>query len=341
MADGHFPTLVSKDRDANAVGNPIFVQVSDGTNSVTVDGSGNLQVILAANDGVDIGNVDVTSVVPGTGATNLGKAVGSAAGATDTGVATLAIRDDALSALSDAEGDYVPLRVNSEGALHIAGNITASPESVHVDDAAFTVATDEVTAIAAIATSDSVDAGDVGALRMLTNRALVTTLEDANGDGIAIDGSGNLAIDIAAVTATAIPVSADGNANTSLNPLFVSVTNFGAGAAGEVHDYDTATVAGDGTSNHDYTVVNAAMSTKKVICSASGSAKFELQAGPLASLVTYAVAFLPKQGGTVEIDFGSVPLETLVASTGTVRVIRTNRENQSQDVYTTIIGNDE
>ena len=29
---------------------------------------------LAANDGVDIGDVDVTSIIPGTGATNLGKA---------------------------------------------------------------------------------------------------------------------------------------------------------------------------------------------------------------------------------------------------------------------------
>ena len=33
---------------------------------------------LAANSGVDIGDVDVTSVVPGVGATNLGKAEDSA-----------------------------------------------------------------------------------------------------------------------------------------------------------------------------------------------------------------------------------------------------------------------
>ena len=61
--------------------------------------------------------VDALSVVPGTGATNLGKAVGNAAAATDTGVATLAIRDDVLSALSDPDGDYVPLRTSSTGAL--------------------------------------------------------------------------------------------------------------------------------------------------------------------------------------------------------------------------------
>lgn len=72
---------------------------------------------LPANSGVDIGDVDVTSVVPGTSATSLGKAIDTAAGATDTGVAPLALRDDALSGLTPAEGDYAPLRVDANGAL--------------------------------------------------------------------------------------------------------------------------------------------------------------------------------------------------------------------------------
>ena len=75
---------------------------------------------LSANSGVDVGDVDVTSVIPGTGATNLGKAVDAVAGATDTGVATLAIRDDALSALTPIEGDYVPLRADANGALWVS-----------------------------------------------------------------------------------------------------------------------------------------------------------------------------------------------------------------------------
>ena len=339
MADGHFPTLVSKDRDANAVDNPIFIQISDGVETANVDASGNLNVILAANDGVDIGDVDVTSVVPGTGATNLGKAVGDAAGATDTGVATLAVRDDALSTLSDAEGDYVPLRVNSEGALHIAGNITASPESVFIDDAAFTVATDEVTAVGGVVTSDSVDAGDVGAFRMLANRAQVVTIEDANGDGIAVDASGNLAIDIAAQSLTAVAVSKDGSANSSSNPIFVQVVA-SATSDDEIHDYQTnASVASDTASNHDYTVANTTFLLKEVIVSSSGASKFEIQTGPVASLATVAVGFIPKRGGTEKLRFDP-PVEVPVTSTGTVRVIRTNREGSAQDLYSTIIGND-
>jgi hypothetical protein len=63
-----------------------------------------------------LGSVAVTSVIPGTGATNLGKAVGGAAGATDTGVVGLSIRDDALTALTDPDGDYVPERVDGYGS---------------------------------------------------------------------------------------------------------------------------------------------------------------------------------------------------------------------------------
>jgi hypothetical protein len=67
----------------------------------------------------NIGDVDVASVVPGTAATNLGKAIDSVPGATDTGVAALVVRDDALSSLTPADADYTTLRVNSTGALWV------------------------------------------------------------------------------------------------------------------------------------------------------------------------------------------------------------------------------
>jgi len=73
---------------------------------------------LAANDGVDIGNVDVTSIVPGTGATNLGKAEDAAHSSGDTGVMPLAVRNDDIAALGGADGDYAPLQVNAAGALY-------------------------------------------------------------------------------------------------------------------------------------------------------------------------------------------------------------------------------
>jgi hypothetical protein len=73
---------------------------------------------LAANDGVDIGDVDVTSIIPGTGATNLGKAEDAAHSSGDTGVMPLAVRNDDIAALGGADGDYAPLQVNAAGALY-------------------------------------------------------------------------------------------------------------------------------------------------------------------------------------------------------------------------------
>ncbi len=123
------------------------------TSTLALESGGNLAAIRGAVSGTEmqvdvvaalpagtnnIGDVDVLSVVPGTAATNLGKAVGAAAGATDTGVSILGIRDDALSTLSDPEADYVPVRLNANGALWTVhdGNITVTPNggSMPVND---------------------------------------------------------------------------------------------------------------------------------------------------------------------------------------------------------------
>ncbi len=56
--------------------------------------------------------------VTGTVTTGAEYDVDDPSGATDTGLAILAIRDDILSTLTPIEGDYVRLRVDSKGALH-------------------------------------------------------------------------------------------------------------------------------------------------------------------------------------------------------------------------------
>lgn len=113
------------------------LSIDDGGGAITVDNGGTfaVQSTLQANSGVDIGDVDVTSVIPGTAATNLGKAIDSAVGGTDTGVALLAMRDDTLSSLTPAEGDWVQLRVNANGALHVTGSAGSTQYS---EDAAHT-----------------------------------------------------------------------------------------------------------------------------------------------------------------------------------------------------------
>lgn len=79
---------------------------NDGTDDqkIKVDSAGELQV-------------DIVSLIPGTGATNLGKAVDAVAGATDTGVVALAKRVNIPAAVTPANGDWVFLQVDANGAL--------------------------------------------------------------------------------------------------------------------------------------------------------------------------------------------------------------------------------
>ncbi len=89
---------------------------TDGT-GVVILGAGTATIgKLAANSGVDIGDVDVTSVIPGVGATDLGKAEDAVHSSGDTGVMILAVRNDGNTAIS-ADGDYTPLNVNESGSL--------------------------------------------------------------------------------------------------------------------------------------------------------------------------------------------------------------------------------
>ena len=107
MADGTYPGLVSKDRDLNAATNPIWVELTDGSAALSVTST--VLNVNAAVTGSVTANVDYDY------------AVDTAAGGTDVGAMILAVRDDALTTLTPADGDYVSLRVNSTGALWVSG----------------------------------------------------------------------------------------------------------------------------------------------------------------------------------------------------------------------------
>lgn len=77
-------------------------------------GPDNTQTIVTASTGLP---VNVLAQVPGTGATSLGKAIDTAVGATDTGVAILAKHAAASARLSTAENDYDVPRLSEFGAL--------------------------------------------------------------------------------------------------------------------------------------------------------------------------------------------------------------------------------
>lgn len=85
---------------------------------------------LAANTGVDIGDVDVTSVVPGTAATNLGKAEDAGHTTGDVGVMALGVRNDADAAISGTDLDYTPFSTDSSGNQ----NVKARRDLVRISD---------------------------------------------------------------------------------------------------------------------------------------------------------------------------------------------------------------
>ena len=100
-----------------------------------VTAANELNVIATAQPGVDIGDVDVLSVIPGVGATELGKAIDDAVGGTDTGVAALVQRVDTPAGLTPADGDYVTLQVDANGRLHVTDpNAGAGSPSTPVVD---------------------------------------------------------------------------------------------------------------------------------------------------------------------------------------------------------------
>jgi hypothetical protein len=92
--------------------NPIGIAGRDGTNVqwVKTDTAGELQV-------------DIVSQVPGTGATNLGKAEDAGHTTGDVGVMVLAVRNDAHAALSGTDLDYTPIAVDAEGNVRVCGSV--------------------------------------------------------------------------------------------------------------------------------------------------------------------------------------------------------------------------
>jgi hypothetical protein len=370
MADGSFPTLVSKDTSANSASNPIYidgatgstigtitsitndVNIADGGNTITVDGtvaisgsvtvtatdldirslvqgSGNDNVTVWANTAKDGSGTDYVPLVDADGKLIISNPGGTYyteddAGVTATGPAVLAERDDALGGITPAEGDWSKLYVNANGALWV------KPDGdVNIADGGNTITVDGTVAATQ---SGGWDIGTVTTVTTVTSITNDVNIADG-GNSITVDAS-QLDIDDLNLTDDAVRISGNTSANSETNPIFVK--NVAAPISGnEVHDYATST----GTGNNDYTVTGTTFLLKSVILAASGGMKAEIQTGPVASLATKAVGFIPHQGGTQQLFFDPA-IEVPATSTGTVRVVMTNREGASMDVYSTIIGND-
>jgi hypothetical protein len=164
--------------DLSAADDSVLVYGYDGSSNqkIKTDSSGNVQTDivaslpaganaigkLVANSGVDIGDVDITSIVTGTGATNLGKAEDAAHSTGDVGIMGLAVRKNTPSSLSGSDGDYQPLITDTNGRLYTNDISTASALSgseFQVDVIASLPA--GTNAIGKLSANSGVDIGDV------------------------------------------------------------------------------------------------------------------------------------------------------------------------------------
>lgn len=122
------------------------------------------------------------------------------------------------------------------------------------------------------------------------------------------------------------------------NPLPVSLE---ASSGAEVCDYDTAAaIAKDATDNHDYTVTALKTLTHlKIWSSASGKLKVEVQLETAAASGVFnaiMVGFNSTANPNIDMSYGLDRCEQVAGAI--VRIIRTNLDNQAQDLYSTITG---
>jgi hypothetical protein len=129
-----------------------------------------------------------------------------------------------------------------------------------------------------------------------------------------------------------------GTAYSSTNPLQVVMIE---SEGDEINNYSTATVASSATSNHDYTVTALkTLQLTQIEGAASGKMKIEVQVETGVATGSFNTRFV-KFNSTANPNMSISLREPIAVAAGVrVRVIRTNLDNQSQDLYTTISGHE-
>lgn len=72
---------------------------------------------------------NVDAVIPGTGATNLGKAEDAPHSSGDVGVMALSVRKDSPASTAGTDGDYAAITTDASGRLHIVPDVNPKPST--------------------------------------------------------------------------------------------------------------------------------------------------------------------------------------------------------------------
>lgn len=275
---------------------------------------------------------------------------------------------DAAVKIVDGTITSQQLTVNADGSVNItdnSGSITVDATNLDIRDLVF--ATDKVdasgstvelgaTTLAALETITVVDGGGsltVDAVNLdIRDLVFATDTVDVSGSTVELGATTLAALESITVVATDLDIRdlshsqdsvkiGDGTDFLAVNTdgsINVVVSDSTPGTP--VNDYDTTSaVAGAASDNHDYTVTALkTLTLNQIEASASGKMKIELQVETGVASGVFNTKFIQfnstaNTNMTIHIDN---PIS--VAAGVRVRLIRTNRDNQAQDVYSTICG---
>ena len=213
--DGNVADVQSNRLDVNAhlstTDNTVLDNIKSALDTIKVD----TEAIETAVEGTLTTSTAITSIVPGTGPTNLGKQEDTAHSGGDLGIMALAVRKGTPADLSNADGDYEPLQLdngrlwsstlvtqtinpegmgglNSYGRFDAAESPTALTDATNGINASVTDAK-EVIIQTATANSGYIRVGDDGAaatsngIRLDAGDSLILPIADISN--IYIDGS--------------------------------------------------------------------------------------------------------------------------------------------------------
>lgn len=215
---------------------------------------------LAANSGVDIGDVDVASVVPGTGATNLGKAEDAAHTTGDVGVMMLGVRnEEGDNTLSGTVGDYTPIATDAMGAVMVVGNPNGNFVGVNIGTQAVDVA---------VVGNQPHDGADAGYPIKIGGKAR-TTNPSAVADGDRVDGTFD---DIGRQVVVPFGVrDLVGHQHTQIASSSSETTIVTAGAAGVFHDLISLILTNQTATAVNVTIKDATTGTTRMIIALAAS----------------------------------------------------------------------
>ena len=294
----------------------IVARIADATTltqGLAIDASGRVTIASIA-----------TSITPGTGAANLGKAEDGAHASGDVGVMALSVRQNTAAALGGADADYQPLITDTDGRLHVVsatttvGGATSIPTGSNTIGSLASILTSIVPGTGATNLGKAEDAahttGDTGiaiwGVRNDGNTAL--TGADLDYTPLAVDAAGNLQVDVLSGGGAVSPTNPAWDITNVTTPV-----NLAAGASGNADSADLP-----------------AKYLWDVVISSSVSFKATLGTNDNGTIVNKAVFFGGPGTVTYRVPFGFIQAPAAGVGTQGWRVALVNEDtSETADCY--------